>query len=81
MAFGGILKASLRGVQLLLGGLVRKAATIPFGLFGGGGFTQFVRSIVENIIALKFLGAGGAGKQNAAKAAASTFFNNTKKGK
>ena len=79
VAFGGILKASLRGVQLLLGGLVRKAATIPFGLFGGGGFTQFVRSIVENIIALKFLGAGGAGKQNAAKAAASTFFNNTKK--
>ena len=79
VAFGGILKASLRGVQLLLGGLVRKAATIPFGLFGGGGFTQFVRSIVENIIALKLLGAGGAGKQNAAKAAASTFFNNTKK--
>ena len=79
VAFGGILKGSLRGVQLLLGGLVRKAATIPFGLFGGGGFTQFVRSIVENIIALKFLGAGGAGKQNAAKGAASTFFNNTKK--
>ena len=67
VAFGGILKASLRGVQLLLGGLVRKAATIPFGLFGGGGFTQFVRSIVENIIALKFLGAGGAGKTNVVK--------------
>ena len=67
VAFGGILRASLRGVQLLLGGLVRKAATIPFGLFGGGGFTQFVRSIVENIIAFRFLGMGGAGKKNVVK--------------
>lgn len=75
VAFGGILRASLRGVQLLLGGLVRKAATIPFGLFGGGGFTQFVRSIVENIIAFRFLGMGGAGKKNAAK----TIFNRNAK--
>ena len=37
MAFGGLLKVGLRGVQLLLAGLVKKAATIPFGLFGGGG--------------------------------------------
>ena len=81
VAFGGLLKGSLNGVRLLLAGLVKGAAKLPGGVFGGGGIGAFIRSIVENVIAFRLLGAGGggAGKQNAAKAAASTFFNNTKK--
>jgi len=75
VAFGGLLKGSLNGVRLLLAGLVRGAAKLPTGIFGGGGIGSFIRSIVENVIAFRLLGAGGAGKKNAAK----TIFNRNAK--
>ena len=86
VAFGGLLKGSLNGVRSLLAGLVRGAAKLPKGIFGGGGIGSFIRSIVENVIAFRILGAGGAGKKNAAKNARKTanrssnfnFFNRKK---
>ena len=72
VAFGGLLKGSLNGVRSLLAGLVRGAAKLPKGIFGGGGIGSFIRSIVENVIAFRILGAGGAGKKNAAKNARKT---------
>jgi len=68
VAFGGLLKGSLNGVRLLLAGLVKGAAKLPGGVFGGGGIGAFIRSIVENVIAFRLLGAGGgAGKKNIVK--------------
>ena len=64
VAFGGLLKGSLNGVRLLLAGLVKGAAKLPGGVFGGGGIGSFIRGIVENVIAFKILGGGGAGKKN-----------------
>ena len=61
VAFGGLLKGSLNGVRLLLAGLVKGAAKLPGGVFGGGGIGSFIRGIVENVIAFKILGGGGAG--------------------
>ena len=75
VAFGGLLKGSLNGVRLLLAGLVRGAAKLPTGIFGGGGIGSFIRSIVENVIAFRLLGAGGAGKKNVAKNVSKTMFN------
>ena len=75
VAFGGLLKGSLNGVRLLLAGLVRGAAKLPTGIFGGGGIGSFIRSIVENVIAFRLLGAGGAGKKNVAKTVSKTMFN------
>ena len=79
VAFGGLLKGSLNGVRLLLAGLVRGAAKLPTGIFGGGGIGSFIRSIVENVIAFRLLGAGGAGKKNAAKTASKTILNRNAK--
>ena len=69
VAFGGLFKGSLNGVRLLLAGLVKGAAKLPGGVFGGGGIGAFIRSIVENVIAFRLLGAGGggAGKKNIVK--------------
>ena len=77
VAFGGLLKGSLNGVRLLLAGLVKGAAKLPGGVFGGGGIGAFIRSIVENVIAFRLLGAGGggAGKKNVAKNVTKTIFN------
>ncbi len=47
VAFGGILKSSLRGVQNLLGALIRKAGKIRFGSGGVGGT---LRGIINSII-------------------------------
>ena len=58
VAFGGLLKGSLNGVRLLLAGLVKGAAKLPGGVFGGGGIGSFIRGIVENVIAFKILGGG-----------------------
>ena len=74
VAFGGLLKGSLNGVRLLLAGLVKGAAKLPGGVFGGGGIGSFIRGIVENVIAFKILG-GGAGKKNVAKNVTKTMFN------
>ena len=46
VAFGGFLRAGLKGVQILLAGLVRKAGKI--GGLGGGG--NIVGRIIENIL-------------------------------
>ena len=67
VAFGGLLKGSLNGVRLLLAGLVKGAAKLPGGVFGGGGIGSLIKSIVQDIILLKFLGVGGAGKKNVVK--------------
>ena len=75
VAFGGLLKGSLNGVRVLLAGLVKGAAKLPGGVFGGGGIGSFIRGIVENVIAFKILGGGGAGKKNVVKNATKTMFN------
>tara|TARA_B100000282_G_scaffold92282_1_gene64848 strand:+ start:155 stop:1867 length:1713 start_codon:yes stop_codon:yes gene_type:complete len=54
VAFGGILKSSLRGVQNLLGVLIRKAGKIRLGSGGVGGT---LRGIINSIIG----GAAGVG--------------------
>ena len=67
VAFGGLLKGSLNGVRVLLAGLVKGAAKLPGGVFGGGGIGAFIKSIVQDILLFKFLGVGGAGKKNVVK--------------
>ena len=67
VAFGGLLKGSLNGVRLLLAGLVKGAAKLPGGAFGGGGIGSLIKSIVQDIILFKFLGVGGGGKKNVVK--------------
>ena len=54
IAFGGIFKASLFGVRLLLAGLVRKAAGL--GGIGGGGF---LASLLTDIALIRLFGGGG----------------------
>jgi len=67
VAFGGLLKGSLKGVQILLAGLVKKAAVLGSGLLAGGGLGAFIKEIVGNIIAFRILGAGGNKAKNIAK--------------
>ena len=66
-AFGGLLKVGLKGVQILLAGLVKKAAVLGGGLLAGGGLGAFIKEIVGNIIAFRILGAGGNKAKNLAK--------------
>ena len=66
-AFGGLLKVGLKGVQILLAGLVKKAAVLGGGLLAGGGIGAFIKDIVGNIIAFRILGAGGNKVKNVAK--------------
>ena len=53
VAFGGILKASLRGVQFLLGGLVKKAAGLGLGFFGAAGIKSIIGQIVATVVGIK----------------------------
>ena len=67
VAFGGLLKGSLKGVQILLAGLVKKAAVLGGGLLAGGGIGAFIKEIVGQIIAFRILGFGGNKAKNLAK--------------
>ena len=49
VAFGGLLKGGLKGVQILLRGLVKKSRGINRGIFGGGG-GGVIGGIVEIIV-------------------------------
>ena len=49
VAFGGLLRAGLKGVQVLLAGLVRKSRGIGKGIFGGG-IGGTIGGIVEIIV-------------------------------
>ena len=66
-AFGGLLKVGLKGVQILLAGLVKKAAVLGGGLLGAGGLGAFIREIVGQIITFRILGFGGNKAKNLAK--------------
>ena len=47
VAFGGLLKGSLKwSNEILLAGLVKKAAVLGGGLLAGGGIGAFIKEIV-----------------------------------
>ena len=50
VAFGGLLKVGLKGVQVLLAGLVKKAALLGGGLLVGGGIKGFLSGIGQIIV-------------------------------
>ena len=47
VAFGGLLKGGLKGVQILLRGLVKKSRGINRGIFGGGGISSIIGDLVS----------------------------------
>ena len=47
VAFGGLLRVGLKGVQVLLAGLVKKAAGLGIGFLGLGGLGQIISNIVS----------------------------------
>ena len=47
VAFGGLLKGGLKGVQILLRGLVKKSRGINRGIFGGGGIGSIISDLVS----------------------------------
>ena len=53
VAFGGILKVGLKGVQTLLAGLVKKAAGLGLGFFGGAGLKSIIGQIVATVVGIK----------------------------
>ena len=55
VAFGGLLRVGLKGVQVLLAGLVKKAAGIGAGFLGLGG----LGSIISNIVSFSVFSAIG----------------------
>ena len=58
VAFGGFLRAGLKGVQVLLGGLVKKAAMLGGGFFAGGigGFLSQIGGLFVYDKIAKFIG-------------------------
>ena len=58
VAFGGFLRAGLKGVQVLLGGLVKKAAMLGGGFFAGGigGFLSNIGGLFVYDKIAKFIG-------------------------
>jgi len=58
VAFGGFLRAGLKGVQVLLGGLVKKAAMLGGGFFAGGigGFLSQIGGLFVYDRIAKFIG-------------------------
>ena len=47
VAFGGLLRGGLKGVQILLRGLVKKSRGINRGIFGGGGIGSLIGDLVS----------------------------------
>jgi len=74
VAFGGLLKGGLKGVQILLRGLVKKSRGINRGIFGGGGGA--IGSIIGDLVSLYLFNNAGKlfkgifGKSKVAKTAA-----------
>ena len=56
IAFGGILKAALNGVKILLAGLIRNAALVGAGFLGAGGIGGFVKRTIADLIGLRVFG-------------------------
>ena len=79
VAFGGLLKGGLKGVQILLRGLVKKSRGIKGGVFGGGG--GLIGSIIGDFVSIYLFNNAGKifrsifGKSKVAKTAASTVTN------
>ena len=79
VAFGGLLKGGLKGVQILLRGLVKKSRGIKGGVFGGGG--GLIGSIISDFVSIYLFNNAGKifrsifGKSKVAKTAASTVTN------
>ena len=69
-AFGGLLKVGLKGVQVLLAGLVKKAAMLGGGFLAGGGIGSIISNYVGYEILRKVFGVFG--KKNKVKAIANT---------
>jgi len=69
-AFGGLLKVGLKGVQVLLAGLVKKAALLGGGFLAGGGIGSIISNFVGYEILRKVFGVFG--KKNKVKAIANT---------
>ena len=69
-AFGGLLKVGLKGVQVLLAGLVKKAAMLGGGFLAGGGIGSIISNFVGYEILRKVFGVFG--KKNKVKAIANT---------
>ena len=67
VAIGGVLKAALAGVKVLLVGLVKKAATVAGGILGAGGIGAFIREIITQVISFRILGFGGNKIKNISK--------------
>tara|TARA_S200000501_G_scaffold344274_1_gene355907 strand:+ start:24 stop:1829 length:1806 start_codon:yes stop_codon:yes gene_type:complete len=68
VAFGGLLKVGLKGVQVLLAGLVKKAAMLGGGFLAGGGIGGLIQSylgykLTDNI----FSAITGGGKKKVAR--------------
>ena len=68
VAFGGFLRAGLKGVQVLLAGLVKKAAMLGGGFLAGGGIGGLIKSylgykLTDNI----FSAITGGGKKKVAR--------------
>ena len=59
IAFGGIFKAALTGVKILLAGLVKKAALLTAGVLTAGGIGGFLTRILADYLGFKALGSGG----------------------
>ncbi len=53
VAFGGMLRVGLKGVQALLAGLVKKAAGLGLGFFGGAGLKSIIGQIVATVVGIK----------------------------
>ena len=69
-AFGGLLKVGLKGVQVLLAGLVKKAAMLGGGFLAGGGIGSIISNFVGYEILRKVFGVFG--KKNKVNAIAKT---------
>ena len=50
VAFGGLLKVGLKGVQVLLAGLVKKAALLGGGILAGGGIKGFLSGVGQLLV-------------------------------
>jgi len=72
-AFGGLLKVGLKGVQVLLAGLVKKAAMLGGGFLAGGGIGSIISNFVGYEILRKVFGVFG--KKNKVNAIAKTVKN------
>ena len=53
VAFGGMLRVGLKGVQALLAGLVKKSAGLGLGFLGGAGLKSIIGQIVATVVGIR----------------------------